>query len=114
MTGAGYSKPVESRRLPSRDPRISAYTFRYDSPSGGIAQVIVNFSEYRGCDISAVTFYDSEIDLDLNWLDTTVLEVRYPNGRRFDHPPWGTDIRCVGRDVQVRMRPTSRAAKGRP
>ncbi len=101
-----YSKPVETRRVTSPDSGVSAYTFRYDSPSDGVTQVIVDFSETRGCADSAVTFYDSDIELNLEWIDTAVLAIRYPEGQRFDHPPWGTTIRCVERVVQVRMQPT--------
>ncbi len=104
-SGSAYSRPVETQRIASPDPGISAYTFRYDSPGGGITQVIVDFGETRGCANSAVTFYDSDIALHLEWIDTTVLAIRYPGGERFDHPPWGTTNRCVGRDVQVKMQP---------
>ena len=105
-SGSAYSTPVETPRVPSPDPGISAFTFRYDSPAGGITQVIVDFSETRGCADSAVTFYDSAIQLDLEWIDTAVLAIRYPDGHRYDHPPWGTTVHCVDRDVQVRMLPT--------
>jgi len=105
IAGGMFSEPVESGRLPSPNRKTSAYTFRYDSPQGGIAQVIVNFLETRGCADSAVTFYDHEIDLQLGWVDDGTLEVRYPDGQRYDHPPWGTTVPCVGRKVEVRMRP---------
>jgi len=98
-----YSKPVEIGHTPSPDPDIIAYTFRYDSPQGGITQVIVKFLEFRGCADSAVTFYDHGIDLQLNWIDAATLEVRYPDGHRYDYPPWGTTVRCVDQSVQVKM-----------
>jgi len=101
-----WSKPVESRRVSSPDSAVSAYTFRYDSPPGGVTQVIVDFSETRGCADSAVTFYDSDIELNLEWIDTAVLAIRYPDGNQYDHPPWGTTIRCVEQVVQVQMQPT--------
>lgn len=101
--GRTYSKPIEIGFVPSTDREITAYTFRYDSPQGGITQVIVNFLEFRGCADSAVTFYDHGIDLQLNWIDAATLEVRYPDGQRYDHPPWGTTVRCVGQSVQVKM-----------
>lgn len=106
VVDGSYSKPAEIGHTPSPDPEITAYTFRYDSPQGGITQVIVNFLEVRGCADSAVTFYDHGIDLQLNWIDAATLEVRYPDGQRYDHPPWGTTVRCVGQSVQVRMQTT--------
>lgn len=106
LAGRSYTAPIEREHTPSPDSEISAYTFRYDSPQGGITQVVVDFIEVRGCADSVVTFYNYEIDLQLNWLDAATLEVVYPDGQRFDHPPWGTTVRCVTQTVQGRMRPT--------
>ena len=103
--GGTYAKPIETGHTRSPNRGISAYTFRYDSPQGGITQVIVHFLDKSGCADSAVTFYDNAIDLQLNSIDTATLEVRYPDGQRYDHPPWGTTVRCVEHTVQVRMQP---------
>lgn len=107
LTGGTYAVPVEKGHTPAPNSEIRAYTFRYDSPQGGITQVVVDFMEFRGCASSAVTFYDYEIDLQLNWIDTGTLEVGYPDGRRFDHPPWGSMVRCMGQGVQVKMQPAT-------
>jgi hypothetical protein len=106
-----YSKPVEIEHTPSPDRKIRAYTFRYDSPHGGITQVIVNFPDTRGCADSAVTFYDHDIELQLNWIDTATLEVRYPDGQHYDRPPWGMTVRCVLDVVQVKMQPMTFASE---
>lgn len=111
LTGGTYAAPVEREHTPSPDPAISAYTFRYDSPQGGITQVVVNFIEIRGCANSAVTFYDHEIDLELNWVDAATLDIGYPVDQRFDLPPWGTTVRCVSQSVQVRMQPATQATE---
>ena len=103
LADRSYTQPRELGHTPSPDHKVRAYTFRYDSPKGGIAQVIVNFPDTPGCADSAVTFYDHEIELRLNWLDNATLEVRYPDGQRYDHPPWGTTVRCVVDDVRVEM-----------
>jgi len=111
LPGGTYSEPVEIGHTPSPEHKITAYTVRYESPPGGIAQVVVSFPEIRGCADSAVTFYDHDIDLRLDWIDASTLEVRYPDGRRFDHPPWGTTVQCVTQTVQVRMQPIPDASE---
>jgi hypothetical protein len=105
LTGEMYTAPVEKGHKPSPESEINAYTFRYDSPQGGITQVVVDFIEKSGCADSVVTFYDHGIDLQLNWIDAATLEVAYPDGQRYDHPPWGLMVRCVGESVQVKMQP---------
>ncbi len=105
LPGGTYSEPVEFDHTPSPDSSITAYTVRYESPPGGIAQVVVNFLDTPGCADSAVTFYDHDIDLRLDWIDASTIEVRYPDGRRFDLPPWGTTVQCVTQAVQVKMQP---------
>jgi hypothetical protein len=107
LAGRRYEKPVEIGRTPSPDGDFSAYTFRYGSPKGGITQVIVHVLGDYGCEHSAVTFYDNAIDLQLNWIDTAKLEIRFPDGQRYDLPPWGTTVSCVGQAVHVKMQPTT-------
>lgn len=107
LSGGTYEKPVEIEHTPSPDGEFSAYTFRYGSPHGGITQVILHVLGKYGCKHNAVTFYDSAVDLQLNWIDTAKLEIRFPDSRRYDHPPWGTTVRCVGQSVDVQMRPSA-------
>ena len=102
-----YSTPIENGHTPSPDQKISAYLFRYDSPRGGVAQVVVNFVGASGCADSAVTFYDYGSEIQLDWIDTSTLVVAYPENQRYDLPPWGTTVHCVDRTVQVQMRPAS-------
>ena len=111
LAAGTYTKPIEIGHTPSSNRKIRAYTFRYDSPQGGITQVIVDFPGTRGCADSAVTFYDYTIDLRLDWIDSATLEVRYPVGQRFDQPPRGTTVRCVRDVVQVIMQPMSFASE---
>ncbi len=106
LTGDGaYSEPVESDHTLSPDLMNKASTIRYDSPSGGVTQVVVNFGKTRGCEDSAVTFYDHTVELAFEWTGERTLEVRYPEGEAFDLPPWGSTIRCVTDTVEVTLRP---------
>ena len=100
-----YSEPIEVGHTPSPEGDVVAYTVRYESPGGGVALVVVSFPDIRGCADSAATFYEDDLDLQLTWIDAMTLEVRYPEGRRFDLPPWGSKVRCVTQDVEVRMHP---------
>lgn len=99
------TKPVESDDTPSPDGKVFARTFRYGTADTAITQVVVDFPDTRGCRDSAATFYDDDVDLQLNWVDDRTLAVRYPDGQRFDHPPWGTTVRCVTETVEIRMVP---------
>ena len=56
-----------------------------------------------------MTFYDHEVELELDWADTRTLDIRYPEGERYELPPWGTTARCVTEAVEVRMAGESRA-----
>ena len=100
-----YSETVETGHTSSPDQKVIAFAVRYDSPTGGIAQVVVSFPDTPGCADSAATFYQHDAELGLNWLDKSTLEVLYPEGLRYDLPPWGTTIRCVTQTVEVNMRP---------
>lgn len=98
-------KPVEAGHKTSPDGKVTAHTMRYSTEDGGITQVVLFFNNDAVCGDSAVTFYDHDVELQLDWADANTLDIRYPGGQRYDLPPWGTTARCVSERVQVRMRP---------
>lgn len=102
--GATPMKPVEAGHTTSPDGKVSAHTMRYSTEDGGITQVVLYFNNDAVCGDSAVTFYDHDVELELDWADAETLDIRVPDGTHYDLPPWGTTARCVSDRIQVRMR----------
>jgi len=102
-TGASYTSPRETDSTLSPNGRVRAYAFRYHSPHGGISQVVIEFVDVRGCESSAVTFYDSDVPLKLTWQSDNQLDVSYPAGTRLELPPWNTTSRCSEQSVELSL-----------
>lgn len=105
--GGTRKNPVGGEHTTSPDGMVTAQTIRYSTEAGGITQVALFFDSNVGCGDSAATFYDDEVELQLDWADAKTLDIRYPEDSRYDLPPWGTTARCVTDTVQVRVQPLS-------
>ena len=107
-----WSESTETDRTMSSDQKALAAAVRYDSPTGGITQAIVRFPDMRACAKSAATFFQHDVELSFEWLDETRLEIGYPEGLRFELPPWGATVGCSSPSVDVTLRPVANKQEG--
>ncbi|MEM7765735.1 MAG: hypothetical protein AAF290_16840 [Pseudomonadota bacterium] len=103
--GSAGSTPIERyAKTTSPDGEVEALVYHYDSPSGGLTQVSLDFVGL-GCGSGSAAWYAYDIGIELRWLDAHTLEVTYPEDISFRHNPSGEYLGCFDRTVRVVMVP---------
>ncbi len=101
----GPSAPVEADQVDSPAADRTAYTIRYSSAQTGVTLVVVDFKASRGCRNSALTFYDEDIEIDMNWLENDQLEISFPAGASHIQSLSTLHMRCASDSVFVSLAP---------